>query len=148
MVQVGFNKPANDVVQGNYLTERLHIETVTDMYAGALVIKGTTDNDVTACGVDGKAIGWIGYGAANASDKPATRDTIYLDEAEVPIHNGGNFKVRAIYATAADVVKGDLLSAAANGGVIIGAAGTKDIIAVAAESVSSGATSIWVTSRL
>ncbi len=148
MVQVGFIKPANDVVQGNYLTERLHVETVANMYPGAIVLKGTTDNDVAVCGAGGKAIGWLGYALANANDKPDTRDTIYLDEAEVPVHNGSNFRVRAIYATAADIAKGDPLKAAANGCVAIGTPGTDDIIAVAAESVLSGATRVWAESRI
>lgn len=147
MAQAGVRKILNDVVDGKSTTNYYNIETVANMYPGALVVKDTTDYDIAVCGVDGIATGWLGYGACNGPDKPATRDTIYLVGAEAPVHSKAKY-VRAIYATAADVAKGATLSAAANGCVITGAVGTKDIIGTAAESVLSGATRIWVESRI
>ncbi len=147
MVQAGVRKILNDVIDGDSVINYHNIETVTDMYPGALVIKGTTDYDIAACGAAGITTGWLGYGSCNGNDKPDTRDTIYLVSAEAPVHSKARY-VRAIYATAADIAKGDPLKAAANGCVAIGTPGTDDIIAVAAESVLSGATRVWAESRI
>ena len=145
MVQAGVRKILNDVIDGESTINYYNIETVATMIPGALVIKGTTDYDIEVCGAAGIAIGWLGYAAANGTDKPATRDTIYLVDAEAPVHSKARY-VRAVCETAA-YSKGDLLKAAAAGAVVAGTAGSDDIIAVAAESIPSG-TSLWVESRI
>ena len=148
MTQIGFNKPANDVVQGNYFTEQLQIGASADaakMLPGALVIFDTNDYNVQESGAAGAVIGWLGYDKANANYKPETRDTAYAAGAYVPVHNGSNFRVRAIKSTGA-IVKGDPLEAEADGLVV--AFGSAPIIARAAESVATGATRVWVISNI
>ena len=145
--QAGVRKILNDVITGDSTVEYLGIETVTSMYPGAAVKKGSTDYDVVVCADDALATGWLGYGACNGSDKPATRDTIYLDEAEVPVHSGGGFYVRAVCASEA-IAKGAELKVGAAGIVTAATIGTDHVVAKAAETVADTATSIWVMSYL
>jgi len=147
MVQAGVRKILNDVIDGNSIINYYNIETAANMYPGALVLKGTTDYDVSVNGAAGITTGWLGYGSCNATDKPATRDTIYVVSAEAPVHSKAKY-VRAICATGTAIGKGVLLKAGADGAVIAGTAGTDDIVAVAAESVSNASTRIWVESRI
>ena len=116
MAQSGFVLPLNDVVQGDYLTERLEIgpaATIAKMLPGMHVVFDTTDYGVKEGGAAGAVIGIIGYGEANADYKPATRDTAYTALGdEVPVHNG-HFRAR-VYVTET-VVKGQNLVAAADG---------------------------------
>ena len=116
MAQAGFVLPLNDVVQGDYLTERLAIganATIGTMKPGRHVVFDANDYEVKEGGAAGSVIGIIGYGEANADYKPATRDTAYTALGdEIPIHNG-TFRAR-VYVTET-VVKGDPLVAAANG---------------------------------
>jgi len=116
MAQSGFVLPLNDVVQGDYLTERLEIgpsATIGSMKPGRHVVRDTTDYGVQEGGAAGAVIGIIGYAEANADYKPATRDTAYTALGdEIPIHNGA-FRAR-VYVTET-VVKGEPLVAAADG---------------------------------
>lgn len=116
MAQSGFVLPLNDVVQGDYLTERLEIgpaATIAKMLPGMHVVFDTTDYGVKEGAAAGAVIGIIGYGEANADYKPATRDTAYTALGdEIPIHNG-HFRAR-VYVTET-VVKGQNLVAAADG---------------------------------
>jgi len=116
------------------------------MLPGALVIKDTNDYDVGESGSEGKVIGWLGYGEANANYKPATRDTAYAVGDYVPVHNGGNFRVRAIITTEA-AVKGAPLTSAANG-VVTAATADAPIVAHAAETVANDVSTIWVVSNI
>ena len=145
MVQAGVRKIENDVIDGESTINYHNIETVATMVPGALVIKGTTDYDIAVCGAAGIAIGWLGYGACNGTDKPADRDTIYLVSAEAPVHSKAHY-VRSVCETAA-YTKGDPLKAAADGAVVAGSFGTDHIVALAAESIPSG-TSLWVESLI
>jgi len=150
MTQVGFNKPDNDVVQGKYLTEQLKIganATAAKMLPGALVIKDTNDYDVKESGSEGAVIGWLGYGMANANFKPDNRDTAYAVGDYVPVHNGSNFRVRAIVANNEAVTKGAPLTPAADGLVTLATADAP-IVARAAESVSQATTRVWVVSEI
>jgi len=149
MVQVGFAKPDNDVVQGNYLTEQLRVgtnATTAEMLPGALVVKDTNDYDVKECTATG-IIGWLGYGMTNANYKPATSATAYLVGDYVAVHNGGNFRVRAII-TGETIAKGTPLEPAANGLITEAADEGDKVVAHAAESVSTAATTIWVVSNI
>ena len=116
MAQSGFVEPSNDVVQGNYLTERLEIgptATIAEMKPGRHVVFDTTDYGVQEGGAAGLVIGIIGYGEANADYKPATRDTAYTALGdEIPVHNG-TFRAR-VYVSET-VVKGQPLVAIADG---------------------------------
>ena len=115
MAQSGFVEPSNDVVQGNYLTERLEVgpaATAAKMLPGMHVVFDTTDYGVKEGGAAGLVIGIIGYGEANADYKPTTRDTAYAVGDEIPIHNG-TFRAR-VYVSET-VVKGQPLVAIADG---------------------------------
>lgn len=149
MVQVGFSKPNNDVVQGNYLTEQLKIgaaATAAKMLPGALVIYDGNDYSVKESSTEGSVIGWLGYGLTNANYKPTTRDTAYALADYIPVHNGSNFRVRAIIDTEA-VTKGAPLTADTNG-TVTAATADAPIVARAAESVANTATTIWVISSI
>ena len=114
--QPGFVLPLNDVVQGDYLTERLEIgegAIIAKMLPGVHVIRDTSDYGVAEGGAAGLVIGILGYGEANADYKPATRDTAYTALGdEVPVHNG-HFRAR-VYVTET-MGKGQPLVAAADG---------------------------------
>jgi len=151
--QVGFRKILNDVIDGPSLVERLKVgtnATAAEMVPGALVINDTNDYSVKECSADGKAIGWLGYEKANANFKPETRETAYVEGDEVPVHNGGGFRVRAILTTGQTVTKGEYLDASGNGTVEIAAVGSDDIKARAAESVTTAGEEkyIWVISEI
>lgn len=149
MAQVGFNKPNNDVVQGNYLTEQLKVganATPAEMLPGALVVKDTNDYDVKECTATG-VIGWLGYDKTNANYKPATRDTAYAVGDYVAVHNGGNFRVRAI-VTGEAIDKGTPLEPAANGLITAAADEGDKVVAHAAETITNAATTIWVVSNI
>jgi len=146
MVQSGVRKILNDVIDGDSIIDYFNIEDATSMYPGAAVKKGTTDYDIVVCAADDLAIGWLGYGACNGSDKPATRDTLYLVDAEAPVHSGSGFRVRCIGSTLT-AVKGDELAIGAAGVVAGATIGTDHIAAKAAESVSA-ASNVWATSDI
>ena len=115
MAQAGFVEPLNDVVQGDYLTERLAVganATAAKMLPGMHVVFDTIDYEVKEGGAAGAVVGLIGYGEANADYKPATRDTAYALADEIPVHNG-HFRAR-VYVEAT-VVKGQALIAIADG---------------------------------
>jgi len=147
MVQAGVRKILNDVVDGPSTISYHNISTETSMYPGALVVKGPTDYDVIVADATKHVIGWLGYASCNGSDKPTTRDTIYADEAEAPVHSKAHY-VRAICATGTAINKGDPLQDAADGLVAAGAFGTNEIVAIAAESVDNASVRIWVESRI
>jgi hypothetical protein len=136
-------------VQGNYLTEQLVVgatATAAKMLPGALVIKNTNDYGVGESGSEGKVIGWLGYGATNANYKPTNRDTAYARGDYVAVHNGSNFRVRAIIDTeAAD--KGAPLTADTDG-TVTAATADAPIVCHAAETVANTATTIWVVSNI
>ncbi|MHC1623460.1 MAG: hypothetical protein ACXQTR_02575 [Candidatus Methanospirareceae archaeon] len=151
--QVGFRKIANDVIDGPSLVERHKAEgTVTNMKPGRLVKRGTTDYDVQVADASANypAIGWLGYEKANANFKPETIDTAYAAGDEVPVHNGGGFRVRARLASGQNLVKGIRLKEAANGEVTAATIGTDHVVAIMAESVnaSGGAKDAWVISLI
>lgn len=146
MVQAGVRKILNDVIDGDSTINYYNIDTVATMIPGALVIKSATDYDIKVC-AGTVPIGWLGYGACNGNDKPADRDTIYLEDAEAPVHSKAHY-VRAVMATGTGINKGDPLKPSTNGEVIAATVATDDIIAIAAESVGLAVTSIWVESRI
>ena len=147
MVQAGVRKILNDVIDGDSVIDYYAIETVANMYPGVAVKTGSTDYDVVVCADDPLATGWLGYGACSAPFKPATRETIYVDEDEVPVHSGGGFYVRARCSSEA-IAKGLELKVGAAGIVTAATIGTDHVVAKAAETVADSATFIWVMSYL
>ena len=148
MVQAGVRKILNDVIDGNSIINYYNIETVANMFPGAVVKRDTTDYDIEVCGADGAATGFLGYGSCNGNDKPETRDTIYLVDAEAPVHAGGGFYVRAIVSSQA-YTKGDALAPGADG-IVIPAVEThvNAPIGRAAETVDDTVTRMWILSYI
>jgi len=148
MADVGFSVPRNDVVSGTYRTERLAIganATIAEMLPGACVVFDTNDHDVKAAGALGDIIGFLGYGEAHSSYKPATRDTAYTAlNDEVPVHHGADMIVRCPCASTS-FVKGDKLACGASGVVKAGTIGTDHIIGEVLISTTT-ATTVWMRS--
>jgi hypothetical protein len=144
--QAGVRKILNDVIDGDSIIDYFNIENATGMYPGAGVKKGTTDYDIVVCAADDLATGWLGYGACNGPDKPATRDTIYLVGAEAPVHSGGGFRVRCRGSTLS-AAKGDELAIDTAGVVTNATIGTDHVAAKAAETVTN-ASNVWATSDI
>lgn len=144
--QAGVRKILNDVIDGDSIIDYFNIETVADMYPGAGVKKGTTDYDIVVATADDEIIGWLGYGACNATDKPATRETIYVVSAEAPVHSGGGFRVRC-RASSLTGDKGDEVAGQAAGLVAAATIGSDHVAGKQAESVAT-ANFVWVTSDI
>lgn len=148
MVEVGFNVPLNDVVSGTYRVERLGIganATIAEMLPGAPVVFDTNDHDVKETQALGDIIGFLGYGDAHSTYKPATRDTAYTALAdEVPVVHGTDMIVRVPCASTS-FVKGDKLACENAGLVKAATVGTDHIIGEVALSTSS-ATTVWMRS--
>lgn len=150
MTEIGIVLPDNDVVSGDYRTEWLAIgvnATLAKMIPGAAVQRDTVDHDVKEATANSDIIGYIGYGMAHTSYKPATRDTAYAALGdEIPVHNGGGFLVRAP-CVSASLTKGDMLTTDASGLVKAGTLGTDDIVG-RVELTTASATSVWMLSMV
>ena len=107
------------VVDGQPDIQYLNLETASECYPGRFVTKGTHDNDVVVCGAGGVPVGVLGYEQASKKDRPATRATIYVVDAQVPVLKRGKGATVMLYlsADAATIVKGDKLIVVANGKV-------------------------------
>ncbi len=141
MVQLGFVKPSNDVIQGDSpkgspFVEFLQIKTVANMYPGRLVERDTTDYQCKVGTAAGKVMGWLGYAEAPSEFKPATRDTIYVVNDTAPVHSGAGFRVRGSLQSGQNVVKGEKLVAGAAGELVAAAAIT--ITASGAANITTG----------
>ena len=147
MVQAGVRKILNDVIDGDSIIDYYNIETVANMYPGAVVKRDTTDFDIEACDASGNATGFLGYGNCSGSFKPDTRDTLYDVSGNAPVHSGGGFYVRAICASSS-FTKGEELSAAANGTVELAVAGGQSIVIGKAAETTSSETRVWMLSYL
>jgi len=147
MADVGFSVPLNDVVAGTYRTERLAIganATIALMLPGAPVVFDVNDHDVKESASLGDVIGFLGYGEAHSSYKPATRDTAYTAKNdEVPVHHGADMIVRCPCASTS-FVKGDKLAVDA-GIVRAGVVATDHIIGEVLISTTT-ATTVWMRS--
>lgn len=148
MVDIGVILPDNDVVSGNYRTERLAIganATLAKMLPGAAVQRDINDHDVKEATANCDIIGYLGYGMAHSKYKPATRDTAYAARGdEVPVHNGGGFPVRA-RCVSASLTKADMLTTDASGLVKAGTLGTDDIVG-RVELTTASAETVWMLS--
>lgn len=126
MTMLGLNKPNNKIlVAGSPLVQELNVETATSMYPGRLVIKGTNDNDIAVGGAAGICLGWLGYEqCTSAVFMPTDRGTIYAAGDQAPVLYGGGFVVLGKLTTSQTIVKGDRLTAGADGTVQKAAAAT------------------------
>ena len=112
----GWRKPTNKiVVAGCPLVANYKVEDATTMYAGRLVIKGTTDADIKVCPVTATSYptGWLGYEQTSPSYRPATVDTIYLINSYAAVLSGGGFIIVASLATGTPAKGAPLCQAAA-----------------------------------
>jgi hypothetical protein len=112
MGYTGNKKPTNKILVGGIpMVEELKIETVTNMYPGRLVTKGTNDDDIIVDTAVLPPYGWLGYEQANPAFRPASVDTIYTAAEDlVPVLNGGGFKLVGSLAAPFSVNKGDMLA--------------------------------------
>lgn len=144
MADVGYGpKPTNKIiVAGQPLHQILKVETATDVYPGRLVKKGTNDDDIVVNTAAGAAVGWAGYEDTIKKHRPATVDTIYLQNAQISVEHGGGFIIVAsLQAGTGAIAKGALMRAMAAGELSGGTAGTHHIVAIAEESKSNSASS-------
>lgn len=111
MVDYGIIKPSNRILERGTPTviTSHNIETATNMYAGRLVQKGTTDYDIVVADGVNPVIGWLGWEQADMNNRPATVDTIYAAGDEAPVLRGGNFNIVASLAVGFVAARGDVL---------------------------------------
>lgn len=144
-------KPTNKIVldsKGIHIQTK-KVETVTNVYPGRLVKKGTNDDDIVVN--DGtSAIGWAGYEQTAKKYRPKDIDTIYVASDQIAVINGPGIVLLAYLEKGANVSKGALLKAGAIGGLTGGTVGTDHFYAKAEESVnaSSAAADILVSSLI
>jgi hypothetical protein len=112
-------KPSNRiVVQGQPLHDNFLIETVTTMYPGRLVKKGTADHQIVVNTVNNSPLGWLGYEQTeNEEDKPDTVDTIWTAKWAPVLYGGGFVVVGSLANGVGAVTAGSLVCAAAAGEV-------------------------------
>ena len=134
-------KASNKIVVDsiNLHSQTKKVETATSMYAGRLVKKGTNDDDVIVGTETLANLGWLGYEHTTKKHRPATVDTIYLQNAQATIINGPGIILVASIKSGEAGVKGILLKGAADGQLAVAVA-TDNAIAVAEETVTGAAT--------
>ena len=152
MVDLGFRKPTNGVVQGDALgPEFLNVganATAAKMLPGIAVVKDTNDFCVKESDASGNVvIGFLGYELS--PNKPATRDTAYAVGDIVAVHRGAGLRQMAYLTTSQTIVKGQPLKVTADGYLTAATVGTSDVVGDAAESVTttSAAAKIWIITR-
>lgn len=152
----GWRKPTNRSYQGEAVIE-WHIvganATAAKMLPGALVDKDTRDGNVMENDGSGNPYGFIAYDTAwTGDDMPDTISDYYTVGSRVPVITRCNGRVMARLAASQTIVKGALLKQSTTDSYLDAAtAGTDDVIAVAAEAVTTsseqGGTAIWVYMR-
>ncbi len=110
-------QPTNGIVVSGKPTVRyFNLETAANCYPGRLVKTDTHSNDVEVNGAGNAPIGVLGYEHAPKKYRPATRDTIYVQNDQVPVLNGPGTRVLLyLSADAATINIGDFLVPAAAG---------------------------------
>lgn len=135
-------QPTNKIVldSKNLHMQTMKVETVATCFPGRWVKVGTNDDDCqVAAAANDAVIGWLSYENTDKDNRPATVDTIYLVNAQVTVENGPGVVFLGHLLNGCTVTKGQLLAAAASGSMSPGTAGTHDIIAIAEESITTGA---------
>lgn len=106
---------ARGVKDVSYFSIKRKVETATSMLPGALVIKGTNNDDITVAGDEQLSVlGVLGFEGADGDDQPDTITTLYAANAWAPVLMG-NFIGRGIIASSETIVPGDKLVPAASG---------------------------------
>ena len=134
-------KPTNQIVVDSegLRSQTVQVETVTDVYPGRLLEKGTDDGQVVVNAGTNPAVGWAGYEQTSKKYRPATVDTIYVADDYIAMIYGPGMRIVASIKSGEAAVKGTLLTKAAHGQLSVGTAGTHHIYAIAEETVT-GAT--------
>ena len=140
------------VVDGkNKTVSTKKVETVTNVYPGRLLMRGTNDDDVVVSdGSTAAPCGWAGYLDTTKKYRPATIATIYVQNDLIAQINGPGMRLMAKLDLGSTVTVGMLLTAGQNGCLTPGTAGTHDIVAQALEAVTTttAAANILVESRI
>jgi hypothetical protein len=116
--QTGITDATNRVVlMGEAPIKTLHnVETATNMYAGRVVQKGTTDFDiVVGSGATTAPKGFLGYEDTPQEGRPANKDTLYTASKKGMVLRGGGFIIDAMLAPYATAVLNDDLFSWADG---------------------------------
>jgi hypothetical protein len=119
-VDVAMKLPANALIERGHenvqYTEK-RIETVANMYPGALVKRDSSAAEVEVCGTGGVCGGILGYDYCHAGFKPDTIDTIYKVNDRAPVYTGSGFTAQ-LRLKAGEVVTENMdIVPAANGQV-------------------------------
>ena len=150
--EFGWIKPSERLVAKGYPTVigEFEIETVSEMYPGRLVKKGTTASEIIVNDTSNNGtslIGYLGYDECDMNVKPATRATIYKVNDAAPVLRG-TFVGKATLSAQQTCTQGCSVAASSTSGQLDTAThGTDHVIGVALEAVTNvtGATSdIWV----
>lgn len=91
MANTGYTTPLNKILMNSsplFLKQELKIETATGCVPGALVRKGTNDDDVVAGDSTGPVIGWLGYEQCHPSFMPDNITSAYAAGAQAPVLSG------------------------------------------------------------
>lgn len=151
MVDLGFRKPTNGVVQGDTLgPEFLKVganATAAKMLPGIAVCKDTNDFCVKEADASANDIGFLGY--EYSPSKPATIDTAYAVGDIAAVHCGAGRRQMGRLTTNQTIVKGQPLKVTTDGYLAAATVGTNDVVGDAAESVTttSSTADIWITTR-
>lgn len=141
MVDIGYIAATDKIVlAGNRMSAEFEVETETSMYPGALVMAGSTNNEMVVNTAGAVAYGWLGYEDTPIMYRPANIDTIYAVNARAAVVFGPGIILRAKLANGTNIVMGDRLVGTAAGAlkkwvpVPIGAASAEeDVVAIAME---------------
>ena len=113
---VGWQKPDRAIlVAGHPFVQELKIENATNMYAGRVVKKGTTDADMVVGTAGCNPIGVLGWEQTNAKHRPTLITDLYLINALAAVLSGP--MIVPLLLSTDTVVKGDALVAGADGKV-------------------------------
>lgn len=141
-VEAGQVQPINKIVvdSTNLHMQTKKVETVTNMYPGRLVKKGTNDDDVVvgAAATD-KVYGWLSYEHTAKNWRPTTIDTIYVANDQVTVVNGAGIILLAFLELGTTTVKGDFLTCGAIGGLTGATLGSTSVICAIAEETDAAA---------
>ncbi len=158
MVDTGYITPVDKIVlSGDVQSVEMEVESGTNMYAGRLVMHGTTNNEIGVSDGTVIAYGWLGYEQTPIMYRPATVDTLYVTGDRAAVIHGPGMVLVASRKGGVSIVMGDKLQAAAAGQVTkwvptvsTDAAGEveQDVIGTAMEDGSGDSSDLIVRSRI
>lgn len=127
------NKTVVDSLNLHLQTKK--VETATNIYAGRLVKKGTTDAEVVVNANNTMPIGWVSYEHTPKKYRPASISDAFNADDYIAVVNGAGIIVKAALAPANAVSKGSPVYAADNG--CVGVSTTTYLVGYAEETVSN-----------